>query len=108
MKEFDTIDEYKSFTSSGKMRLLYISRPACGVCTALKPKVMEIVDSYTEIEAAYLNMDKLPESAGEFSIFTIPGILFYIEGKETIREARYISIDDLSSKIDRYHQMMFN
>jgi len=107
MKEFDTLEEINNFIESGRIRLLYLSRPECSVCTAIKPKVMEIISEYPEMEAAYINMDKIPASAGEYSIFTIPGIIVYIDGKEMIREARYISIDDISSRINRFYRMMY-
>ena len=106
MTEYSNLDEIKSFISSGQMRLIYLSRPECGVCTAIKPKLIEMLKAYPELESAYVDMDKIPESAGEFSIFTIPGIILYIDGKEMIREARYISIEDINSKINRYYQMM--
>ena len=106
MEEFETLEEIKAFIRSGQLRLIYLSRPACGVCTAIKPKVINLMNQYPELKGAYINMDQIPESAGEFSIFTIPGIIFYIDGKEMIREARYISIDDLSSRIDRFYTML--
>ncbi|MDF2673684.1 MAG: hypothetical protein K0R09_1949, partial [Clostridiales bacterium] len=31
----------------------------------------------------------------------------FIEGKETVREARYISIIDLNSKISRYYKLFY-
>jgi thioredoxin-like negative regulator of GroEL len=108
MQEFENLDEIKNFIHSGRIRLIYLSRPECGVCTAIKPKVINIIDEYPEMEGAYINMDKIPESAGEFSIFTIPGIIVYIDGKEIIREARYISIEDISSRIDRFYGMMYS
>ena len=108
MIDIESIAEAREFIQSGSMRLIYLSRPACGVCSAIKPKVIELVEQYPEIKAAYINMDAIPESAGEYSIFTIPGIIFYIDGKEIIREARYISIEELDSRINRFYQLMFS
>ena len=108
MWEFDTLDDIKQFLQSGRIRLVYLSRPACGVCTAIKPKVIDILGKYPEVKGVYINMDRIPESAGEFSIFTIPGIIVYIDGKEIIREARYISIEDLTSRIDRFYRMIYS
>lgn len=108
MEEFDTLDEVKNFVNSGRMRLLYLSRPACGVCTALKPKIISIIDEFREFKGAYVDMDKIPESAGEYSIFTIPGILVFIDGKEMIREARFVSAEELESRIDRFYHMIYD
>ena len=108
MKEFETLEEIHQFIKSGRIRLLYLSRPKCGVCTAMKPKVIDIINEYSEMEGAYIDMDKIPASAGEFSIFTIPGIIVYIDGKEIIREARFISMDDITSRIDRFYGMLYS
>lgn len=106
MNELGSLDEIREFITSGRMRLVYVSRPSCGVCTAVKPKVIDIIEKYGELEGTYVDLDKLPEAAGEFSVFTIPGILLYIDGKEMIREARYVSVEELESRIERYHSFM--
>lgn len=108
MNEFDNLNDIRDFIASGRMRLLYISRPSCGVCTAVKPKVIDIIEKYEGLEGTYVDLDRIPEAAGEFSIFTIPGILLYIDGREMIREARFISIEELESRIDRFHSMIFD
>lgn len=108
MLEFNTLDDVKQFLKTGRIRLVYLSRPACGVCVAIKPKVSEMLNKYPEAEGVYINMDRIPESAGEFSIFTIPGIIVYVDGKEMIREARYISIEDLTSRIGRFYEMIYS
>lgn len=87
--------------------LAYLSRPDCGVCVSLKPKVVEIIAEFPQATAYYVDLDAIPEAAGEYSIFTIPGILVFIDGKETIREARYVSVDQLTQKMERLHALRF-
>lgn len=106
MKTITTITEIDEFTKSGNMRLLYLSRPDCGVCIALIPKIEEMIENFHNLEARYIDLDSIPEAAGKFSIFTIPGILVFIQGKETIRKARYVSIDELHGEIMRYSQLL--
>lgn len=107
MVEYDSLDEVRDFIKSGRMRLVYLSRPDCGVCAAVKAKVIGILEKYAGLEGTYVNMDKIPESAGEYSVFTIPGILLFIDGKEMIREARYVSVEELESRIGRFHSMIY-
>lgn len=106
MKKINTILEIDDYTKSGDMRLLYLSRPDCGVCVALLPKIEELIEYFPHLEGRYVNLDELTEAAGKFSIFTIPGILVFIRGKETIRKARYVSIDELKSEIERYQKLL--
>ena len=89
------------------MSLFYFSRPSCGVCSALKPKVSSMLKEFPEIPSYYVNLDKMPEAAGQLSIFTIPAVLVYAGGKEVVREARYMSIDDIAEKIRRPYNFLY-
>lgn len=106
MKTINNIAEIDIFSKSGDMRMLYLSRQDCGVCVALIPKIEKMIEGFTSMEARYIDLDELPEAAGKFSIFTIPGIIVFVQGKETIRKARYVSIDELHSEIKRYYKLL--
>ena len=104
------IKEYSEITNISEaegMSLFYISRPSCGVCTALKPKVKRMLEEFPEISSFYVNLDTIPEAAGQLSVFTIPAILVYAGGKEMVREARYIAINDLAEKIRRPYGFIY-
>lgn len=97
----------KELINNNKMLLLYFSNNTCGVCHVLKPKVEKLLKNYPEIKSYQIDLEKSLEIAAEYSIFTIPAILVFIEGKEIIREARFISIQDMESKINRCYNMVF-
>ena len=107
MIDLESIADIDTFINSGDFRLVYISRPSCGVCKALIPKIEAMLEDFPEIKAGYVDLDKIPEAAGKFSIFTIPGILIYIQGKESIRKARYVSVDELAGEINRYYSLLY-
>ena len=108
MQDLETIEEIDEFINSGDIRMVYLSRPSCGVCKALIPKIETMLEDYPEAKPGYVDLDKIPEAAGKFSIFTIPGILVFIQGKESIRKARYVSVDQLSGEIGRYYSLLYN
>ena len=108
MKILTTINEIEKFIESGGMKLLYISRPDCGVCKSLLPRVKMMLRDFPGIEGAYIDLDKLPEASGRFTVFTIPAILLFVEGKETIREARYVSLESLKGRITRYYSLLYS
>lgn len=107
MKSVSSLDELAGIIAAEPFVLVYLSRPECGVCVALRPKITELIARYRHAVAWYVDLDALPEAAGQHEIFTIPGILVFVDGKETIREARYISVDDLESRLDRLHGLRF-
>lgn len=92
---------------NNEMVLLYFGGDNCGVCTALKPKVQELLKNYPRIKSAQVDVEQSLKISAYYNIVTIPAILVFIEGKEIIREARHISILELNSKLKRYYNMFF-
>jgi thioredoxin-like negative regulator of GroEL len=106
MITLNSIEEINEFISSNKLAFLYISSNNCDVCTVLFPKIEEVLCKYPKITYKKVDVDKLPEVAGHLSIFTIPVLILYIEEKEAIRKARFISIDELDKEIERYYNLI--
>ena len=94
--------------NSDNMVLVYFGNSACGVCVDLKPKVEQMLLDYPKIKSYYIDVEAFPMTAASYSIFTIPGILVFAQGREYVREARHISIGVLKNKVHRYYQMLFN
>lgn len=80
---------------------LYCSNKQCNVCKSLLPKIEELLTAYPDIHAMYIDLEEIPFAAGQFSVFTIPTVLFFAEGNETFRYARSFGIPEIKSKIDR-------
>jgi len=108
MQNIEDFSEIQNISEGQGMSLFYISRPSCGVCTALKPKVRHMLEEFPMVPSYYVDLDNIPEAAGQLSVFTIPAILVYAGGKEVVREARYIAVDDLAEKIRRPYSFLFS
>lgn len=88
--------------------LFYFSFPSCGVCKSLKPKVATLVeDNFPRLGMYYVDIEAIPEAAGQLSVFTVPAVLVFFQAKELIREARNFGIQELGGKIDRYYSLLF-
>ena len=74
----------------------------------LKPKVIEMLEvHFPKISFCYVDLNEAKEISGQLSIFSVPTILVYFEGKETIRASRNVHIEELREQIDRYYKMIF-
>jgi thioredoxin 1 len=88
--------------------LFYFSYPDCGVCKSLKPKIAALVaEHFPKLRMYYVDIEAIPEAAGQLSVFTVPAVLVFFQGKELIREARNFGIQELGGKIDRYYSLLF-
>ncbi|PKL87138.1 MAG: thioredoxin [Ignavibacteriae bacterium HGW-Ignavibacteriae-2] len=104
----ESIDELEKFKNSHPISVVYFSTPECNVCKVLKPKLIELLDDdFSKVKFGYVDLNKSREIAGQNTIFTVPTIIFYFEGIETIRESRNISLPELYEKLDRPYKMLF-
>lgn len=108
MKELTEFETVKKNMESRGFRFFFLSRPECGVCGVVKEKMKKVLQEYPEIESYYVDLNKVPEAAGQLSIFTIPAVLFFSDGHELIREARYLSAEDIAARMDRSYRLAYD
>lgn len=103
-----SLDEFKEFISKNGGAVTYFSTPQCNVCKALKPKLKNLLFShFPEMKFAYVNTVEAQEMAAQNQVFTVPTILFHLDGKEFIRKSRNINLNILAEELERPYEMMF-
>ena len=100
-------DSLNELITNDEMLLVYFGDENCNVCVAIKPKLEEILKKYPNIKSVQIDVEKSIQIAASYNIFTIPAILLFIEGKETMREARYISMQNTDNVLSRYYNLFF-
>lgn len=101
-------EDFNNFIRTNKITVVYFSTPDCGVCKVLKPKLIEFLsEKFPLVKFGYVNIELSKETAAQNSVFTVPTILFFIEGKEYIRKARFVNFDELENELDRIYDLMF-
>ena len=102
------LSEFQNISIRYKSVCLYLSTPECSVCKVLKPKVIEMLkDYFPQIHFCYVDLNEAKEISGQLSVFSVPTILVYFEGKETIRTSRNVHLEELREQIERYYKMIF-
>ncbi|WP_088186111.1 thioredoxin family protein [Desulfosporosinus sp. FKA] len=72
-----------------KVIFLYFTSQDCKVCHAVFSKLMNLIDPQS-IKVANISVNEHVEIAGQLLVFTVPTILIVHEGKEILRESRFI------------------
>jgi thioredoxin 1 len=86
---------------------LYFSAPTCNVCHALKPKLLAAFETNLPLlQVISVDISETPQIASNFSVFTIPTLLIYLDGKEFLRKSRHMSVDQVIEEIKRPYDMM--
>lgn len=96
-----SIDQVLRYIKENKLTFVYISKENCGICHVIQPQVQELLTEFTAIKPIQVSADDIPEVASQFTVFTVPALLLFVEGKEVIREARFVVMEELHRKFQR-------
>lgn len=107
MNKVNSIEEVNKLKNNNDMLLVYFGSNSCSVCNAMMPKIEKMLEKYPSIQAIKIETESSIELSATYNVFTIPVIILFIEGKETIREARIISLINLEQKISRYYELFY-
>jgi len=104
-KELTNMEAIESFIEENSLAFLFISRPDCSVCHGLFPQVQALMENYPRIATAHINAETPKEIAGRFSIFTVPVLLLFVDGREYLREARIVHMDLFEEKLKKIYTL---
>jgi thioredoxin 1 len=104
-----TIENINQTIKENLAVMLYFSAPTCNVCHALKPKLLEAIDeNFKEFEVVSVDVSVEQEVAAHFSVFAIPTVLIFLDGREFLRKSRHMSIDEVVREIKRPYEIMMS
>lgn len=104
-----TVEEIEQIIKQEMAVMLYFSAPTCNVCHALKPKLLEAIEkNFETFEIVSIDTSTCQEVAAHFSVFAIPTVLVFLDGKEFLRKSRHMSIDEVVREIQRPYEMMMS
>ncbi len=106
--EVQSLEAFDKLLKENEAILGYFSNKQCGVCKVLKPQIDEMLQKhFPKIKPVYIDIELVSELAAQHSVFTIPTVILYLEGKETLRKSRHVGLEELRGLIERPYKIMF-
>jgi thioredoxin 1 len=103
-----TYQEFQDLLGRHGAVLLYFYNDSCGVCSTLWPRVEALMaESFPAIEVVRVDAGVSRELAGQLRMLSVPGILLFMDGRETLRANGMIALQELKDRIGRPYGMMF-
>ncbi len=107
MTEIKNIEDFEKFIND-TLSILYFSNNECNVCKVLKPKLEEnIKENFEKVKIYYCDVNKYPEISAQNSVFSIPTIIVFNEGKELLRFNRFLNIVEFNTKLERIYNLLY-
>ncbi len=105
----NTIENIQQTIKENLAVMLYFSAPTCNVCHALKPKLLEAIDkNFKTFTIISVDTSIEQEIAAHFSVFAIPTVLVFLDGREFLRKSRHMSVDEVVREISRPYEIMIS
>lgn len=103
------IEDLKTIIDENLAVILYFSAPTCNVCHALKPKLFDAIEkNFDKFKIVEIDVSQEQEIAASFSVFAIPTLLVFLDGREFLRKTRHMSIDEVVREIKRPYDIMMS
>lgn len=104
MIPINTYPQLETMLQENDLVFAYISQPHCSVCQSLLPKTEELLKEYPKIQPVYIDSQKVPVAAGQLSVFSIPSVILFVQGKEHFRLVRTFGMNEIREKINRIYE----
>ncbi len=101
-EKISEINLLKEKIEMNELAFVYFGHPDCSVCHGLKPQIdLKLAEFKNDISFFEINTMEVPEVAGDFSVMTVPVILLFVDGKEYLRQARFVPVQDLYNQVKK-------
>ena len=108
MKSLNSVEEYSDFLKNNSASLIYFSTDECSVCKVLKPQLeLLVTKNFPKIETCYVNTLIMTETAAQNSVFTVPTIVLFFNGREYLRKSRSINFEEFENELNRLYKLFF-
>lgn len=99
LEELRSIEAIERFIQDHTFSFVYVSRQDCSVCHAILPKLRQLLEQFPRISLGHIQGEAVGEIASRYLIFTAPVLLLFVEGKEHLREDRFVLFGALEKKL---------
>lgn len=100
--------EKNRFVAEHPICVLYFTTPDCGVCKVLKPKLMAMLDErFPGVGFAQVDCAAAPALAADMSVFAVPTLVLFTDGRESLRKARSFGLEELATSLERPYRMLY-
>lgn len=88
MESIETVEQFQSVIE-GDFVLIYFHSDTCNVCI----NIQEQLKPFEELLPIYSVNTEKRDIAGQCTVFTVPTVLIYSNGREMLRTSRFIDFD---------------
>lgn len=86
--------------------ILQFGSESCAPCHALRCKLDAFCQNHKKVTGRYVPIEEFKKLAAQESVFTVPTILVYVQGRLALQESGFFSLESLLQRIERYIDLL--
>lgn len=91
-----------------KVELFYIWQEGCGVCAALKPKLLALMaKDFPQVQIHLIRASEHRSSLAQLRVLSVPVILLVVEEREYYRANGLVSLGEIGRKLEPVYDAYF-
>lgn len=103
LKKSDNLNE---IIAKEKEIIVQFGEKRCLPCQDIKEKILKWQENRSDIQYIYIPFEEFPKLAASYSVFVVPAVFVYIQGKLTLQASGYFGLDDILNKTENYLKML--
>ena len=105
----DSLQDLQQRIRQAPALAVWFSAPGCRVCSDLQPKLATLLeDHFPLFQSARVDCTATAEAAARHQVFSVPTLLIYFEGRESLRKIRNLSLPGLAAELQRPYHLLFD
>lgn len=102
MIPIESKEQLNQLMDAEEVLVVYFSSVDCSVCHSVSPKIEALLEEIP-VKIVRVEASKFVDIAGQHLVFAMPTVLVFQNGKEILRESRFIDLQ----KIERLMSLLF-
>jgi len=103
LKTLDNIDAIKSLMNED-LSIIIAKSHNCSTCKMINTHLENTINDFKTLNVAQVFVDDVEAFRGEYVVFSVPTVLIYSNGKEMLRESRFIDVTKINRLLDMVKQ----
>lgn len=104
MQTASTIEELEKMKAGAV--LVMFGSAGCSVCAAIRPRVEALLaERFPGLSLAYVNCDENADICAQHSVFSLPALKLFLEGRAVLELARIFRLKELEAGIERSYSL---
>ncbi len=95
LKTLDNIEAIQSLMNE-ELSMIIAKSHHCSTCKMINAHLENTIKDFDQLNVAQVFVDDVEAFRGEYVVFSVPTVLIYSQGKELLRESRFIDITKIN------------